>query len=86
MGLGLFTSILIPAGDYMFKVNNRNIRTRCEIRSKLKKRHHGVVEATIIRYVKPFHTNTMEACKNRYSQVQSLQKITKETNQTSNDE
>ena len=25
----------IPAGDYMFKVKNRNNRTRCEIRSKL---------------------------------------------------
>ena len=24
-----------PAGDYMFKVNNRNIRTRCETWSKL---------------------------------------------------
>ena len=26
---------LIPAGNYMFKVNNRNTRTRCEICSKL---------------------------------------------------
>ena len=25
-----------PAGNYMFKVNNRNTRTRCEICSKLK--------------------------------------------------
>ena len=24
-----------PAGNYMFKVNNRNTRTRCEICSKL---------------------------------------------------
>ena len=24
-----------PAGNYMFKVNNRNTRTSCEIRSKL---------------------------------------------------
>ena len=24
-----------PAGNYMFKVNNRNARTRCEICSKL---------------------------------------------------
>ena len=24
-----------PAGFYLFKVNNRNTRTRCEIRSKL---------------------------------------------------
>ena len=27
--------ILNPAGNYMFKVNNRNTRTRCEICSKL---------------------------------------------------
>ena len=26
----------VPAGNYMFQVNNRNIRTRCEICSKLK--------------------------------------------------
>ena len=26
---------LFPAGNYMFKVNNRNIRTRCEICSKV---------------------------------------------------
>ena len=25
----------LPAGNYMFKVNNRNTRTRCEICSKL---------------------------------------------------
>ena len=25
-----------PAGNYMFKVNNRNSRTRCEICSKFK--------------------------------------------------
>ena len=29
------TSRIRPAGNYMFKVNNRNTRTRCEIRSKL---------------------------------------------------
>ena len=28
-------SSYIPAGNYMFKVNNRNTRTRCEICSKL---------------------------------------------------
>ena len=28
-------SDLFPAGNYMFKVNNRNTRTRCEICSKL---------------------------------------------------
>ena len=27
--------VVIPAGNYMFKVNNRNTRTRCEIYSKL---------------------------------------------------
>ena len=27
--------IINPAGNYMFKVNNRNTRTRCEICSKL---------------------------------------------------
>ena len=27
---------MIPVGNYMFKVNNRNTRTRCEICSKLK--------------------------------------------------
>ena len=26
---------IVPAGNYMFKVNNRNARTRCEICSKL---------------------------------------------------
>ena len=26
---------IIPAGSYLFKVNNRNTRTRCEINSKL---------------------------------------------------
>ena len=28
-------TLVIPAGNYMFKVNNRNTRTRCEICSKL---------------------------------------------------
>ena len=26
---------ILPAGNYMFKVNNKNTRTRCEICSKL---------------------------------------------------
>ena len=30
-----FNNLMIPAGNYMFKVNNRNTRTRCEICSKL---------------------------------------------------
>ena len=25
----------LPAGNYMFKVNSKNTKTRCEIRSKL---------------------------------------------------
>ena len=28
-----YFEIFVPAGNYMFKVNNRNTRTRCEIRS-----------------------------------------------------
>ena len=31
----IFVSCLIPAGNYMFKVNNRNTKKRCEICSKL---------------------------------------------------
>ena len=30
-----FPFYISPAGNYMFKVNNRNTRTRCEICSKL---------------------------------------------------
>ena len=29
------TTTAVPAGNYMFKVNNRNTRTRCEICSEL---------------------------------------------------
>ena len=32
---GKFLAVLHPAGFYMFKVNNRNTRARCEICSKL---------------------------------------------------
>ena len=32
--MDVFLSI-IPAGNYAFKVNNRNTKTRCEICSKL---------------------------------------------------
>ena len=37
MGVDLFISkiLCIPAGNYMFKANNRNNRTTCEICSKL---------------------------------------------------
>ena len=32
----MYTSIpAFPFGNYMFKVNNRNTRTRCEVYSKL---------------------------------------------------
>ena len=30
-----FSQSTIPAGNYMFRVNNRNTRVRCEICSKL---------------------------------------------------
>ena len=30
----IYAHIRCPAGNYMFKVKNRNTRTRCEIRSK----------------------------------------------------
>ena len=31
----VISTFLDPAGNYMFKVNNRNTRTKCEICSKL---------------------------------------------------
>ena len=51
ISLGLTFGNLNPAGFYLFKVNNRNTRTRCELSSKLKMktqernewRHSGVV-------------------------------------------
>ena len=30
-----YANQIYPAGNYIFKVNNRNTRTRCEISSKL---------------------------------------------------
>ena len=45
-----------PAGNYMFRVNNRNTRTRCEIYRKLTikttKRHHRRRSGDIIVYFK----------------------------------
>ena len=46
---------LIPAGNFMFKVNNRNTRTRCEIGSKLtiktpKLRHWGRSGVFIVKF------------------------------------
>ena len=32
---GQFSANYYPGGNYMFKVNNRNTTTKCEIRSKL---------------------------------------------------
>ena len=32
---GFLPGFVTPAGNYMFKVSNRNIRTRCELCSKL---------------------------------------------------
>ena len=47
-----------PAGNYMFKVNNKNTRTRCGICSKLKiktpKRHQQIKSLLLI--LKIFHT------------------------------
>ena len=47
-----------PAGICMFKVNNRNTRTRCEICSKLKKdtRPTGVVLVSLLLTLNIFHT------------------------------
>ena len=48
MSLDFWTKF-IPTGNYMFKVNNRNTRTRCEICSKLAiktpERHHWRLRA-----------------------------------------
>ena len=38
-----------PAGKYMFKVNNRNIRTRCELCS------NGVVLVSLLLTLNIFH-------------------------------
>ena len=35
IGFRTISETVFPAGNYMFKVNNRNTRTRCEICSKL---------------------------------------------------
>ena len=33
--VSLFSNYLVPAGNHMFKVNDKSTRTRCEICSKL---------------------------------------------------
>ena len=52
-----------PAGNYMFKVNNRNTRTKCEVCSKLtiktpERRHCaiGVVLVSLLLPLNIFHT------------------------------
>ena len=48
----------VPAGNYMFKVNNRNLRTRCEICSKItiKTPEQGVVLVSLLLTLNMFHT------------------------------
>ena len=49
-----------PVGNYMFKVNNRNTRIRCEIYSKLTiktpERRHDVVLVPLLLTLSIFHT------------------------------
>ena len=47
-----FESYQNPAGNYMFKVNNRNTRTRCEIYSKLtiKIPECGIINFAIVNF------------------------------------
>ena len=55
----LLKNISIPTCNYMFKVNNRNPRGRCEICSKLtiktpewRQWHHGMLLVTVATYTK----------------------------------
>ena len=56
----IFVSVKVgikPAGNKMFKVNNRNSRTRCEICSKLTiKDAIGVVQISLLLTLNIFHT------------------------------
>ena len=58
----LFLSSMLasPAGNYIFKVNNRNTRTRCEICSKLtikaSERRHWVALMSLLLTLNIFHT------------------------------
>ena len=47
---------LYPAGNYIFKVNNRNTRTRCEICSELAINVVGVVVVSLLLTLNIFHT------------------------------
>ena len=46
--IAICISGMYPGGNYMFKVNNRNTRKRCEICSKLAKRHQNVRSGVFI--------------------------------------
>ena len=54
-----FSDLLLPAGIYLIKVNNRNTRTRWKICSKLAKRHqndaNGVVKMSLLLTLNIFH-------------------------------
>ena len=61
IGVSLYIlSVTIPDGIYLFKVNNRNTRTRCEICSKLTintpERRHGDVLVYLLLTLNIFHT------------------------------
>ena len=49
-------SLIIPVGIYMFKVNNRNARTRCQICSKL------TIKTSERRHWRRFGVFTVKAC------------------------
>ena len=51
VGKATKSSCTFPAGNYMFKVNNRNTRTRCEICSKL------TIKTPERRYLYPLKTS-----------------------------
>ena len=42
---------IMVAGNYLFKVNNRNTRKRCEIYSKLIKEHQNDVTDAVLVFV-----------------------------------
>ena len=45
----------IPAGNYMFKANNRNTRTRCEVFSKLTKKAPERRQVSLLLSLNIFH-------------------------------
>ena len=56
----LIAALGSPAGNYLFKINNRNTRKMCEICSKLIIRHQnsaiGVVLVSVLLTLNIFHT------------------------------